>query len=240
LTGSGHASSQQRFLSEAKGIWRRARIARSAGRIENPSQGVSAFHHDPALDPAIIALHRVGTEIATSWAQERRETALQGTLPSAWRTGHLQEESMSEGSEILALAHDESPQPVPSTARLLGGIIGDIQDLVRKEIALARQELREELSSLRSVILGLVAAGAVLGFGILLLLMGLAQALAGVLEWPAWAGFATLGAVLIGTGGGMVILVSVRTRRVRKPGAQTPETVEENVEWLKERTLAQI
>jgi hypothetical protein len=35
----------------------------------------------------------------------------------------------------------------PSVASLLGGIVGDAQALVRQEIALARQEIREEIGN---------------------------------------------------------------------------------------------
>jgi hypothetical protein len=34
-----------------------------------------------------------------------------------------------------------------SMAQLLSGIVGDAQELVRKEIALARQEIREEIGN---------------------------------------------------------------------------------------------
>ena len=34
-----------------------------------------------------------------------------------------------------------------SVSALLSGIVGDAQDLVRKEIALARQEIREEITA---------------------------------------------------------------------------------------------
>ena len=65
-----------------------------------------------------------------------------------------------------------------SVASLLGGIVGDAQELVRKEIALARQEIREEISSAKDAGIQLAIAGAVLAVGGLLLVLMLAQALA--------------------------------------------------------------
>jgi len=61
-----------------------------------------------------------------------------------------------------------APEHDPSTVSLLGGIVNDIQDLVRKEIALVRQETIEELGKLKTAGIALVAAGVVLAVGGLL------------------------------------------------------------------------
>lgn len=76
----------------------------------------------------------------------------------------------------------------PSAASLLGGILADLQTLVRKEIALARQETMEELGKVKTAGIALATAGAVLAVGGLLLVLALAGGLADLLNWPAWAG----------------------------------------------------
>ena len=48
----------------------------------------------------------------------------------------------------LALAARDAANNGPSTAGLVGGIVSDLQDLVRKEIALARQETLEEIGKI--------------------------------------------------------------------------------------------
>jgi len=71
-----------------------------------------------------------------------------------------------------------------SLTTLVSRIISDTQTLVRQEIALAKQEIREEISTAKIATIKLAIAGAVLALGGLLLLLALAQALAAVLHWP--------------------------------------------------------
>lgn len=145
---------------------------------------------------------------------------------------------MSDENGRDQIAVYEPPETAPSTAKLLGGIVGDIQDLLRKEVSLARQEMREEFAKLKSAAVGLVAGGAVLVIGILFLLIGLAQGAALLLEWPSWAGFAALGGILFGIGAILAILAVRRFASFNPIPEKTVETVKENVEWLKERTIA--
>src|SRR5690348_1283177 len=84
----------------------------------------------------------------------------------------------------------------PSVSTLLSGIVGDAQTLVRQEIALARQEVREELTNAKDAGIKLGIAGAVLAIGGLLLVLTVAQALADLLNWPVWAGYGIVGVVL--------------------------------------------
>jgi hypothetical protein len=91
------------------------------------------------------------------------------------------------------------PSPVQSVAELAGGLAGDMQDLVRGEIALARAEVDQKLHGL---ILGLVSVlgGALVGFaGLVVLLEGIAAALA--LRLPAWAAMLIVGVVIVLAGG---------------------------------------
>ena len=125
-----------------------------------------------------------------------------------------------------------------SVASLLGGIVGDAQVLVRQEIALARQEIREEIGNAKDTGVKLATAGAVLAIGGLLLVLALAQALAYFLHWPAWAGYGIFGIVLAVVG---YILLSAAQRRMKQISPipdKTIETLKENVEWIKDRTTS--
>jgi hypothetical protein len=125
-----------------------------------------------------------------------------------------------------------------SVAQLISGIVGDAQELVRKEIALARQEIREELSAAKSAGIKLGAAGAVLAVGGLLLVLAIAQGIADLFNWPTWAGYALVGVVLAIAGG---ILFSAAQRQIKEISPvpeQTVETMKENVEWIKDRTTS--
>jgi len=118
-----------------------------------------------------------------------------------------------------------------STRELIGEITGTATQLARKEIELAKTEIRadvqSELAMAKSLAIGALAA--LLGINLLLV--------AGVLALAPW--FAPWLAALIG---GAVLLVAGAivgyvgwNRRVSSPLALTRKTLKEDVQWAKER-----
>ena len=91
------------------------------------------------------------------------------------------------------------PQSSHSLGELIGGLAGDIQDLVRGEIALARSELDQKLH--RVILAGIwLVGGALVGFaGLVVVLQGVAAALALVI--PVWAASLIVGVIIVGVGG---------------------------------------
>jgi len=126
----------------------------------------------------------------------------------------------------------------PSVSTLLSGIVGDAQELVRKEIALARQEIREEINNAKDAGIKLVIAGAVLAVGGLLLVLTLAQALAYFLNWPVWTGYGIVGVVLAAVGYILFSSAQKRMKQINPVPEKTVETMKENVEWIKDRTTS--
>ena len=118
-----------------------------------------------------------------------------------------------------------------SISTLLQDIVGNIQEIVRAEVNLAKAELRQEASKALSSGVWL-AAGSVSGvFAALFLLTAIAFALA--LVMPAWAAALTVGAVLA-LGAGILLSVGIRRLKSVRPAPERPvETIKENVEWLK-------
>lgn len=125
-----------------------------------------------------------------------------------------------------------------SIAQLLGGIVTDAQDLVRQEIALARQEVREELGQAKDAGIKLAVAGVILAIGGLLLVLMLAQGLADLFDWPNWAGYGLVGAVLAIVGGILFSSAQRQLKQVKPVPEQAVETLKENVEWIKDRTTS--
>lgn len=125
-----------------------------------------------------------------------------------------------------------------SMAQLISGIVGDAQDLVRKEIALARQEVREELDAAKSAGIKLGIAGAVLTVGGLLVVLAVAQGIADLFDWPAWAGYALVGVVLAIVGGILFSAAQRQIKNIHPVPERTLETMKENVEWIKDRTTS--
>ena len=120
--------------------------------------------------------------------------------------------------------------PERSIARILREILDALQDLLRAEIALARQDVTEDLGRARTAVAALIA-GAVAGLiGGVFLLWAVVYALS--LRLPLWGAAGTVGGVLVVAG---VVLVSRglgRWRRVSFGPERTVATIKENVAWL--------
>jgi len=122
-----------------------------------------------------------------------------------------------------------------SITDLIGNAIRDAQELVRSEVALAKAEVRDEVRRL-GVGVGLMAGAAVAGvLTLTFLLTAAAWGLTAAFEWPAWAGFALVGVVLLLVTGVLALL----GRRRLAAGERLPmtkATMKENAEWLRART----
>jgi len=125
-----------------------------------------------------------------------------------------------------------------SVATLLSGIVADTQELVRQEIALARQEIREEIGAAKDVGIKLAIAASVLAIGALFLLVTLALGIAALFNWPAWAGFGIVGVVLALAGSILFSTAQKQMKAINPVPEQTIETMKENVEWIKDRTTS--
>ena len=129
-------------------------------------------------------------------------------------------------------------EPDTSMSQLISGIVGDAQDLVRKEIALARQEVREELGAAKAAGIKLGIAGTVLAIGGLLLVLAVAQGIADLFNWPTWAGYALVGVILAIVGGVLLSAAQRQIKNINPVPERTVETMKENVEWIKDRTTS--
>jgi Putative Actinobacterial Holin-X, holin superfamily III len=106
--------------------------------------------------------------------------------------------------------------------------------LIRDEIALAKQEIRETLSGLKAGLV-LVAVGTTVSFAALLVLC--AAAVTGLAELIGWL----LSTLIIGIGlasiGAIVVLLGLRLlKRTRVKPEKTIQTLKEDKEWLKGMT----
>lgn len=86
----------------------------------------------------------------------------------------------------------------PGVGDLLGSLVGDLQDLVRGEMKLARVELDQKLDRVLIAAIWLLG-GALLAFaGLVVLLEGLAAILA--LWLPVWAASLIIGVIIVVVG----------------------------------------
>jgi uncharacterized membrane protein YqjE len=118
-------------------------------------------------------------------------------------------------------------------ASVLHDIVGNVQDIVRSEVRLAKTELREELKKSRpaSVLLGVGAL--LLLFSVGFMLLAIVYALS--LLMPGWAA-----ALIVGLGVGAIAALccglGIARFKTMRAAPKTTASVKENVEWAKQLT----
>ena len=113
-----------------------------------------------------------------------------------------------------------------SVAGLVRGALDDARELFREEIALARAEMRAELSKVTASAVRFGVGGVALWFAAMLLCVTLALGISALLAWPAWAGFGIMTLLLAIVGGGLLMAGRSAIRDVR-PMPRTLNTVKE-------------
>jgi len=121
-----------------------------------------------------------------------------------------------------------------SISSVLRDIVGNVQDIVRSELRLAKIEFGEEITKAKAagILLGLSAAA-----GFIAVFFALIAALFGLtLVMPNWAAALVIAVVL-----GVVALVMLSSgrkllRKVHPLPKHTVDTVKENFQWAKQHT----
>jgi hypothetical protein len=124
----------------------------------------------------------------------------------------------------------------PTLATLVGGIVSDLQTLIRQELQLARREVQQEFDKAKTGIAFLGAGLALMVLAViplLFMLVYLLERFAGIPLWGSFGivggGFAVLGALLLAAG-------VAKVRQVHVVPPQTAQTMKENVQWIKNQT----
>ena len=117
-----------------------------------------------------------------------------------------------------------------SIADLLRNTFQDAQDLIRGEVALAKAELRQEVTRLRSAAASLAIAAVSGLVALIFLLTALAWAIPALTGWSTWTGFAIVGALALLAAVGLG-LMGRNTLAAARPMPLTMETMKENMRW---------
>jgi uncharacterized membrane protein YqjE len=116
---------------------------------------------------------------------------------------------------------------------VLHDIVGNVQDIVRSEVRLARTEISEELAKSRTAAVLLLAGVLMLSFSVVFLLLAIVYALSGVM--PGWAA-----ALIVGAGVGVIAALcfglGMKQFRAVRAVPKTAASVQENIEWAKQLT----
>jgi len=124
----------------------------------------------------------------------------------------------------------ESPREAP-VSTLIGDIVQDMRQLILDQLNLFRVELKGDIErALRAIVP--IAAGALTIFTALILLgIGAANLFNWLVPaWPAWAGYAVVGAGA-GLCGAALVIGGIFMLKSIKPAATALKGLEENVKW---------
>lgn len=121
-----------------------------------------------------------------------------------------------------------------SIAELLQEIVGNVQNIIRSEVRLAKTEMTEEATAAGKAA-GVLAGGAVLAiYAVGILLLSAVYALRGPV--PDWAAALIVGLVVAAIAGVMVKMGLDRIKSVNPKPEQTIDSVKEDVRWVKEQS----
>src|SRR3990172_13416368 len=129
---------------------------------------------------------------------------------------------MDNGSQLSA----------PSFVSLLGGIANDAAELLLREVALTKLEMREERRKAKTAAIALgIGIGTIAMGGILLMLM-LVHVLAALTVVPLWGCYGIVGSTLVVLGG--VLLAASKTKAEELDGVpqRTVQRIKESAQWL--------
>jgi protein-S-isoprenylcysteine O-methyltransferase Ste14 len=124
----------------------------------------------------------------------------------------------------------------PSMTSLLGGIVSDIQTLIRQEVALAKTEMLREWDKAKTAAGAMAVGAAVLALGGLFLCLTVVALFHEVLGLPWWASFLIVGGVFAGLGAVLFYTGRNKAAQVNVVPPQTAETMKENVQWIRNQT----
>ena len=143
----------------------------------------------------------------------------------------MDDPARTAGGTLGEYAYQQGGRERPVT-EVFKDIIGNVQEMVRSEVRLARAEMSQEVAKTARAG-AMLAAGAVLGaIAGVFLLVCLAQLLG--LVMPSWVATLLI-AVVVGIAGFALIQSGKGRLRVPIPD-KTIENVKENVEWMKNQT----
>lgn len=118
-----------------------------------------------------------------------------------------------------------------SIGSLVNDIVGNVQQIVRSEVRLAKAEVREELTKATRAIVWLVAGAVLAMMAFWFLLLAIVYLLAHVFQ--LWVAALIVFLVVAAIGGALVALGAQYLKRVSLPPSRTVTSVQENLQWAK-------
>ena len=228
------APAYQTFDPGAQDIERQIRSVWAVFR-QNPAAHVGAAALEARLDEITREIRNLPVDYE-EWQIVYRQAlqldrALRGEKQMLEATVVADRLETHESTQEAHMTPESAETRALSVGTLINEIMGKVTLLAKKEIELAKVEVKADMESELAMAKGLAIAVLVTVLGLNILLVALVFALATVM--PGW-----LAALLIG--GGLVVIGGILgyvswTRRVTSPLTLTRKTIREDSQWVKER-----
>lgn len=123
-----------------------------------------------------------------------------------------------------------------SIAHILGEMVADAQHLFRKEVDLAKHEVRVEVKKALQGVISLAGGAAVAALGGLFLLFAVAFLLPEVFAIDVWLSFLIVGVVIAIIGAVMLLVGRSRLQQLDPTPHETIDSVRKDAEWIREQS----
>ena len=120
----------------------------------------------------------------------------------------------------------------PGLMNLVSGIISDAQDLIKQQLALLRNEVKEDLRKTRDAVLAVAAGLWTIFVGGALLCMMVVYLLQHETGIQLWASFGIVGGLVVLAGGGLLLLAYLKVKSFTDKPSPTTQAMKENVQWI--------
>lgn len=131
----------------------------------------------------------------------------------------------------MAAEEQLPPTERQTIADLIRRLVNDAQDLIDRQIELAKQELRENLVQLAKASGLLAAGGVLLILTVIFLLITIIVGIEAIWQGRGWIAALVI-TLLLGVTGGLLALRG-KDRVKINPVARTRETLKEDLEWVR-------
>lgn len=126
----------------------------------------------------------------------------------------------------------------PTTAQLVSDLMGDVKQLIRQELALAKHEIHGEIRKTTGALVALGIGIGLAALGGLLLVITLVHLLNALTPLPLWACYGIVGGVCAIIGFIMLYRGKQQISQIDIVPQHTVATMKENARWIKEKAIA--
>ena len=120
-----------------------------------------------------------------------------------------------------------------SLGQLLSRMTSDVSELFRKEVQLAKTEIKEDISGMAKAVGMFGGTGVAAIFGVLMLSFAAAWGLAALI--PTGLAFLVVGLVYLIVAAILFFSAKAKIKAIKPGPEQTVETVKEDVQWAKQQ-----